>query len=142
MCNELTPWSTVVLGNVVFAPFVMKFLTFHESEGSSPLGSILGRLNPVHIPTPRCCKIHFYIEICFTHDGEDIGTGFWVVTPCGIVDRLQLLNPEHGVSTFLRNISIYLQLRTTLQLRSTTSILFNIILHSTCSSFKCFFFLQ
>jgi hypothetical protein len=44
---------------------------------------------------------------------------FWVVTPCGLVGRYQLLrgtycvhihfSPEYGGSMFLRNAGIYLQ---------------------------------
>jgi hypothetical protein len=48
---------------------------------------------------------------------------FWVVTPCGKVDRYQHFggfNPEDGGSVFLRNVDIYLQVYTALQPRGTT----------------------
>jgi hypothetical protein len=47
---------------------------------------------------------------------------FWVVTPCGLVDRYQhfigtYFSPEDGGSMLLRNVGIYLQIYKVLQPR-------------------------
>jgi hypothetical protein len=47
---------------------------------------------------------------------------FWVVTPCGLVDRYQHFSPEDEGSMFLQNNGLYLHVHTALQPRRPTSI--------------------